>query len=213
VALPPADEVHVRALDLSRPPGEVGGLLPSGDLRRAERRGVRWANARAGLRELLGRYLDADPAGLAIVENGKPRLDPPSPLRFNLSHSGDVAVVAVASEREVGVDVEAVEDRDVARLARRMFLAAEQAAVAEAADPLLAYHRHWVAKEAFAKATGKGLASMRSFEVSLDGPEGPRLVHVANDRREAARWSLALLEDLPDGYVGALAYEGRATVR
>jgi 4'-phosphopantetheinyl transferase len=203
--LPPSDDVRVHVLDLTRAP--AGDLLPSSDLRRAELEGARWAAARAGLRGILGEYLGEDPAGLRIRDGGKPRLEPPAPLRFNLSHSGDVAVVAVATEREVGVDVERVEERDVERLARRMFLAAEQAAVAEADDALLAYHQHWVAKEAFAKATGKGLASMRSFEVSLDGPEGPHLVHVAGDQSEARRWSLSLLEDLPEGYVGALAHE------
>jgi 4'-phosphopantetheinyl transferase len=206
--LPPADEVHVRVVDLATPPPGMAHLLPSSDLRRAEQQGARWANARAALRQTLAGYLGEDPASLRIRDAGKPRLEPPSPLRFNLSHSGDVAVVAVATEREVGVDVERVEqDRDVARLARRMFLGAEQAAVHEADDPVLAYHRYWVAKEAFAKATGKGLASMRSFEVALDGPEGARLNHVANDPSEARRWSLSLLDDLPPGYVGALAHE------
>src|SRR3954449_11781288 len=171
--LPPGDEVHVHGLDLTRAPAGLGALLPSGDLRRAERQGVRWANARAGLRRGLAGYLDEEPAALRIRDAHKPRLEPQSPLRFNLSHSGDVALIAVASEREVGIDVERVErERDVQRLARRMFLAAEREAVAESHDPVLTYHRHWVAKEAFAKATGRGLASMRSFEVSLDGPEG-----------------------------------------
>jgi 4'-phosphopantetheinyl transferase len=204
--LPPADEVRVHIVDLTRSPG--ADLLPSSDLRRAEQQGARWANARAGLRAILGGYLDQDPAALRIRDEDKPRLEPASPLRFNLSHSGDVAIVAVATEREVGIDVERIEDdRDITRLAKRMFLNAEQAAVHESDDPLLAYHLHWVAKEAFTKATGKGLQSMRSFEVSLDGPEGPRLVHVAGDEKEARRWSLSLLDDLPPGYVGALAHE------
>jgi 4'-phosphopantetheinyl transferase len=211
--LPPADEVHVRVLDLTRAPEGVGALLPGSDLRRAELQGARWANARAGLRRTLAGYLDADPTALRIRDEGKPRLEPPSPLRFNLSHSGDRAVVAVATEREVGVDIERVEaERDVQRLARRMFLAAEQAAVNESDDPLLTYHRYWVAKEAFAKATGKGLASMRSFEVSLDGPEGARINHVGNDPNEAKRWSLQML-DVDATYVAAVAYEGEATVR
>jgi 4'-phosphopantetheinyl transferase len=204
--LPPADDVRVHTLDLTRAP--AGDALPSSDLRRAEREGPRWAAARAGLRRILAGYLDEQPASLRISDRDKPRLEPASPLRFNLSHSGDVALLAVATEREVGIDVERIDPtRDITRLAGRMFLSAEQSAVHEADDPVLAYHQHWVAKEAFAKATGKGLASMRSFEVSLNGPEGPRLVHVANDEAEARRWSLSLLDDLPPGYVGALAHE------
>ena len=211
--LPPADEVRVHVVDISRAPAGVGALLPGSDLRRAELQGARWANARAGLRMVLAQYLDEDPAALKIKDEGKPRLEPASPLRFNLSHSGDIAVIAVATEREVGVDVERIEpDRDVQRLAKRMFLAGEQQAVEEADDRALTYHRYWVAKEAFAKATGKGLGSMRSFEVSLDGPEGARLNHVANDPAEAKRWSIDML-DVQSPYVAALAYEGEATVR
>jgi 4'-phosphopantetheinyl transferase len=187
--------------------------LPSEDLRRAEQRGPRWAVARAGLRALLGRALDADPAALEIDATAKPRLEPPSPLRFNLSHSGDVALVALATEREVGVDVEEIRRRrDVGRLASRTMLAAERAAIDEAGDRERAFHRHWVAKEAFAKATARGIASPRSFEVSLDGPGGPRLVHVAGDEHEARRWSLHML-DVAEPYVAALVIEGEARVR
>lgn len=214
MALPPADEVHVHVLDLARAPARLAQLLPSSDLRRAEREGARWAHARAGLRRVLAGYLGEDPVALRIRDQGKPRLEPKSPLRFNVSHSGDVALIAVATEREVGVDVERIDERrDVESLARRTFLVGEQAALGEADDPLIAFHRHWAAKEAFAKATGKGLRSMRSFEVSLDGPEGPHLMHVGNDRAEARRWSLSLLDSVPEGYVAAVAYEGEATVR
>ena len=213
--LPPADEVHVWALDLSRSPGEVGGLLSSGDLRRAESmlaRRSEWVVARGGLRALLGRYLGEDPATLRLAGDGKPRLEPPSPLRFNLSHSGDVALLAVATEREVGVDVEEVHrDRDVEALARRMLLGSERAAVLEADDRELAFYRHWVAKEAFVKATGRGIKSLRSFELSLDGPGGPRLLHVGGDTAEARRWSLHML-DVADPYVAALVVEGEARI-
>ncbi len=207
--LPPADQVDLWALDLTRAPRGVGGVLPSEDLRRAEQRGAAWLHARAGLRALLARYLDADPAALRFDEGRKPRLEPPSPLRFNLSHSQDVGLLAVTTEREVGVDVEVVRPRrDVGR---RAFTNAERAAVAEADDPEEALHRHWVAKEAFAKASGRGLVSMRSFEVSLDGPEGTRVVHVGGDAAEAARWSLRML-DVAEPYVAALVVEGDARV-
>jgi phosphopantetheinyl transferase (holo-ACP synthase) len=98
--------------------------------------------------------------------------------------------------------------RDVGR---RVFTNAETAAVAEAEDPTEALHRHWVAKEAFAKASGRGVVSMRSFEVSLDGPGGTRLVHVGGDQQEARGWSLHML-DVADPYVAALVVEGDARV-
>jgi len=211
--LPPAGDVHLWALDLARPLREVEGLLPSDELVAAGRRGERWAVARAGLRGLLAGYLQTEPATLAFDERAKPRLEPTTPLRFSLSHSGDVALVAVATEREIGVDVEAVKQRhDLDALARRTLLSAERAAVAEADDPNLAFHRHWVAKEAFAKATGRGIASPRSFEVDLGGPGGPRLVQGGGDEGEARRWSLHML-DVAEPYVAALVTEGEARIR
>ena len=207
--LPPADEVQLWAIDLTRPPRGAGAILPSEDLRRAEQAGAAWLHARAALRVLLARHLEADPAALRFDEARKPRLDPVSPLRFNLAHAGDVGLLALATEREVGVDVESVRPRrDVGR---RVFTSAERAAVAEADDPELALHRHWAAKEAFAKATGRGVVSMRSFEVSLDGPEVERLVHVGGDSAAAARWSLRML-DVAEPYVAALVVEGDARV-
>jgi 4'-phosphopantetheinyl transferase len=83
--------------------------------------------------------------------------------------------------------------------------------VTEAADSSLAFHRHWVAKEAFVKATGKGIASLRSFELALDEPLGPRLIHVGGDPEQAARWSLRML-DVAEPYVAALVAEGNPRV-
>jgi 4'-phosphopantetheinyl transferase len=210
--LPAASEVHVWALDLERAPANLAHALTSAELRTAETAGARWAVARAGLRAVLGSYLDVDPSGLRLDERAKPRLEPPSPLRFNLSHAGDVALVVVATEREVGVDVEEVRrQRDPDGLMRHSLLSAERAAVEEAADPVRAFHLHWVAKEALVKALGRGVTSMRSFEVSLDGPGGPRVVHVANDLEEGRRWTLHPLE-VADPYVAAVVVEGEARV-
>jgi len=114
----------------------------------------------------------------------------------------------------VGVDVEPVKrDRtlDVERLARRILLTSERAAVMEADDREEAFIRHWVAKEAFVKATGRGVASLRSFELSLEGPEGPRLVHVGGDEAEARRWRLHMLDVAPP-YAAALVTEGEARI-
>lgn len=206
------------SVELDRPEGQVGvlgGMLTADELLRAGRFKVpdarpRFVVGRAALRALLGRYLGAEPAELRFAANahGKPRLDPDSPLRFNLSHSAGLALIAVARDAEVGVDVEEVKPRhDLRRLARRVFTEAER----EAIDGQLAFYRHWVAKEAFVKATGRGVASVRSFEVLLDAPGGARLVHVGGDPEEATRWTLEPLEVGP-GYAAALVAGGDATV-
>jgi 4'-phosphopantetheinyl transferase len=221
--LPPPGEVHVWSVDLDAPDlGVLGGMLTADELLRAgakqSEQGRRRAVAtRAAVRALLASYLGRPPDELAFGAgpHGKPRLEPASPLRFNLSHSGPLALIAAANAREVGIDLEQVKPRhDLPGLARRMFAEAEREAIA-AADPDdadRAFYRHWVAKEAFVKATGRGLgASLRSFEVLLEAPGGARLVHVAGDRDEAARWTLAAVPTAP-GYEAAVVAEGSATV-
>jgi 4'-phosphopantetheinyl transferase len=218
--LPPPGEVHVFSVALDRPDAEVGvlgGMLTADELLRAgakvaEDGRKRAVVTRAAVRALLARYLHAQPDELAFTAgaHGKPRLDPDGPLRFNLSHSGPLALIAVARDTEVGIDVEQVRPRaDFTGVARRVFTAAEREA---AADSDLAFYRHWVAKEAFVKATGRGIGSLRSFEVLLEAPGGARLVHVGGDMREAARWTLAPLDTEP-GYAAAVVAEAAVTVR
>jgi 4'-phosphopantetheinyl transferase len=211
---PAADEVHVWSVDLGRPAAHLAGALSEDELLRAANFKVedgrrRFVGTRAALRTLLGRYLDKDPAAFrfAAGPQGKPRLDPPSLLQFNVSHSGEVAMIAVTRERDVGVDVEQIKPRThLDGVARRVFTARER----EAIDGDPAFYRHWVAKEAFVKATGRGIASVKSFEVLLDAPGGARLVHVGGDPEEAARWTLAPL-DAPPGYAAAVVARGNAT--
>lgn len=112
-----------------------------------EHRRVLWTRSRGVLRALLGRYLDADsrPRELRFVlgPHGKPALRDDagwaSDLRFNLSHSGELMLVAVTAGREVGVDVELVRDRHPAELLRE-----------------------WTVREAIVKCLGTGLGAARA---------------------------------------------------
>jgi 4'-phosphopantetheinyl transferase len=214
--LPPSGEVHVWSVDLDLPAervGALGGVLSEDELLRAAAFKVedgrrRFVATRAALRTLLGRYLGEDPATLRFgtTANGKPRLDSSSLLQFNVSHSGSVAMIAIAGD-QVGIDIEEIKPREhQTGIARRVFTQSERDAIN--GDP--AFFRHWVAKEAFVKATGRGVASLRSFEVLLDAPGGSRLVHVGGDYEEAARWTLVLL-DAPAGYAAALVARGTVT--
>src|SRR3979409_2142049 len=93
-----ADEVHVLR-------------LPTGDR----------AAAGGALRDVLAAYLETSPEAIRIVDgaHGKPELAG-GELHFNLSHSGDVGLVAVAAEREVGGDVQRTDSRsDVVGRAER----------------------------------------------------------------------------------------------
>jgi 4'-phosphopantetheinyl transferase len=208
---PSQGEVHVWSVDVDQPVGALGGVLSEDELLRAADYKVeggrrRFVATRAALRTLLGRYLDQDPATLRFgtTPNGKPRLDPPSKLQFNVSHSGSVGLIAIASETQVGIDVEQIKPRERQDgIARRVFTQAERDAIDGDDD----FFRHWVAKEAFVKATGRGMSSVKSFEVLLDAPGGARLTHVGGDLEEATRWSLIPLE-APSGYAAALVARG-----
>lgn len=214
--LPPEGHVHVWTVDLDRPEKEVGalgGLLTADELLRAgevksEEGRHRAVVTRAAVRSLLAEYLETPPDQIAFATgpHGKPKLaQPHEPLRFNLSHSGGLALIAVANGTEVGADIEQIRDRrDIPGLARRVFSEAEREA---AADSTRAFYRHWTAKEAYVKAIGHGLASLKSFEVLLDAPGGARIVHVGGDVTMAARFTLRTLDEPAESYVGAVVAE------
>lgn len=125
----------------------------------ADRRGA----ARNALAAILADYLGgAEEAELSVAENGKPRLaTEPGRLSFNLSHSGELALVAIAPGGvEVGVDVERLRPRrDLVRLAERWLPADDAAAVATAgeAERESAFYAAWTRHEARVKCTGAGL--------------------------------------------------------
>jgi len=148
----------------------------AGDFRVEDAR-RRFVVARAALRKLLGTFLDLDAAKVSLVlgESKKPALAVShalSKLRFNVSHSGDLALIAITSGCEVGVDVERA--RSVghsADIARIYFHAAEKDAVLKTppGERDLAFLRCWTAKEAVLKAIGSGITgSLAEFQVSVD---------------------------------------------
>jgi 4'-phosphopantetheinyl transferase len=117
------------------------------------------------LRRVLAAYLDEEPEEIALTggEHGKPQLArEPKRLAFNLSHSEHLALVAVARDREVGVDVERVKpERDLIALAERALAPEEAAAVREAAGPerVRLFYELWTRHEARLKCLGVGLAA------------------------------------------------------
>lgn len=166
--------------------------------------------AHAALRSLLADYLRVAAGEIQFVSgaHGKPALAPPlaaSGLEFNLSHSHEVALVAVARQRAVGVDVEFVKRNfSFDELARRFFTTKEVGALFELPQPLQreAFFKCWTSKEAFLKAKGTGLSG-KLDEVGIT---------LANDQevRINARvpgWSLTGLTPCVE-YEGALVIQG-----
>lgn len=88
-------------------------------------------------------------------QRGKPSL--PSAKPFNLSHSGDYAVLAVSSG-SVGVDLERIRPIDWVKISARFFHPFERAFLAESADPQAAFFWIWTLKESYLKAEGLGFS-------------------------------------------------------
>jgi 4'-phosphopantetheinyl transferase len=215
------NEVHVWMVNLAPAAIEAEPLYPllSGDERvRAGRfcfveHAKRYTVARASLRRILSRYTNVAP-GLHQFKygaNGKPFL-PNAAIRFNLSHSSDLAVVAIAHDREVGIDVEQIRrDNDLLDLAEHFFAPDERAALRSlsAEERYSGFFRCWTSKEAYLKARGDGLSiDLHAFSVSLGPNEPAALIASAEGPAELRRWRFAQL-DLQDGYAAALAVEGR----
>jgi 4'-phosphopantetheinyl transferase len=216
---PPGDlallpgELHVWRIDLARARVDQAALSDEEQARAArfllERDRRRFVASHAALRRILTRYLGPVAPRFADGPHGKPFLDGAA-LRFNLSHSGELALVAVADGREVGVDVEAVRELDLAGMARVSFSPRERAALFALPpdERLPAFFRCWTRKEAHLKATGFGLAlPLDGFDVSLGPDEPARLVATRPDPDEARRFSLLHL-DVGPGYAAAVEVAG-----
>lgn len=160
--------------------------------------GERFLFAHGTLRLVLADYLQCDPLALRFGAhaNGKPFVEG-ADIEFNLSHSGALALIAVARGRRVGVDVEQVRPMpDLERVAGRVCTPGERATLAGLASPQRdhAFLAMWTRKEALAKATGEGIGGV--FRDARDGPADPDV-----------EWTLADVSDLP-GYVACVAAEG-----
>lgn len=216
-----AGEIHLWWAELSQPVKRLAKLaatLTADERERAARfrfpaHQNRFIAGRGLLRELLGTYLDRPPAMLRFTQGpqGKPALagqEAEATLYFNLSHSGDRALYAVAG-REVGVDLEAMDRRlDYAAIAERICTPCEWAVFQTFSAERIheQFLACWTRKEAVAKALGGGLASgLSTLDVCFrDSGLSDGRVGFASAGRE---WSV-LNVPLESGWIGALAAVG-----
>ncbi|MGH2616779.1 MAG: 4'-phosphopantetheinyl transferase family protein [Thermomicrobiales bacterium] len=140
----------------------------------------------------------------------KPALAGDSPLRYSLAHAGNRAALAVAWERDVGIDLEAVDlELDLPPLMAVACAPAEAARLETlpVAERVEAFLTLWTLKEAYLKATGAGLSQdPRTIAVELL-PNGRAAVRDTDPKSAHQRWSLSRLDAGP-GWVAALAIDG-----
>jgi 4'-phosphopantetheinyl transferase len=220
----PLDEVHVFAVPLSeaiRSDDELRSIISADERQRADRFEFdrprrQFIMTRAALRMLLGQMLNVPPVEVELIvySQAKPRLGSPheqSNLRFNVAHSCDLGLIAIAVACDVGIDVEAV--REVTHLepiARRHFHPAESAAI-DALPPeqrTKAFLNCWTGKEAAVKSVGMGVAeSLSQFCVPLAESDGAWIQTPQQNGWQSARvWLQRLVPG--DEYVAAVACVG-----
>jgi 4'-phosphopantetheinyl transferase len=216
-----ASEAHVWIADVRRHLPEriqLEALLGVKEIERVRRFRLeattdRFVIAHGLLRRVLAFYARRAPERLRFDVDalGKPRLVHEAgegPLEFNLSHSGDVILIAVA-RRPVGVDVEQWTPYDYDQLAQSVFSDYERAALrlTHPARKQAAFFAGWTRKEAYVKATGLGFSGgLTYFDVAVepDAPSPLRADRRAPDALE--RWSMRNLPVGP-GYSACLVVD------
>ena len=194
-----ANAVHLWLVPTSEVPPEDAAVLSSAETQRAarfhfEKDRTRYMAAHVWLRLILSRYLvcPAREIEFGVGAHGKPALAGScGALHFNLSHSGDLMLLAISAIGEVGVDVEQIRSGvSCVDLAKRYFEAREAQELRILAEPQRTdrFFELWTSTEARLKASGAGLSN----GATIINPD---------------RWSLLTLTPA-EGYAAALAVEG-----
>lgn len=172
--------------------------------------------SRGALRAILSRYLNISSHILCFDYNpyGKPSLivtQGGNTLRFNLSHSREMALIAITKNRDIGVDIEGINSKfSCLEIAEKFFSPLENSVLRSLPEHLqaTAFFTCWTRKEAYIKAVGKGLSiPLNQFDVSLAPGEPAALLNVEGNSEEASKWSLIELFPCSD-MVAAVAVAG-----
>jgi 4'-phosphopantetheinyl transferase len=183
---------------------------------------IEFTLAHGGLRLVLARYLEMEPAALQFRAGptGKPALldrqGGPHVLRFNLSHSHGRMLVAVANGQDVGVDLERVRrDREALKLAERFYTQAESERIKTrpASDQAWHFYRLWVAKEALLKAQGAGISLLQQCEILPSSFSSRASVRLLNDSAMPDGWTVQWLSCGPDWQAAVCASGNHWSVR
>lgn len=177
-----------------------------------ERDRRRFIAARGLLRAILGSCIGVRGAQISIEAHptGKPFLPQHRSWRFNVSHSQNFALWAVAREREVGVDIERLRlNLNLDALTNRLFSAPEKAWLRSKTSTHAAFFRLWTLKEAYLKADGRGIfLPLQEIDVSSETGR-PAHRDARSDRwRFLEQWRLQSLSVFPE-CVAAVAAEGQ----
>ena len=176
----------------------------------------RYVIAHAAMRDILSKYLGSTPASINLIQppNQKPSIDSAQnqiDLEFNLSHSHEIAILALSRSLVIGVDIEHIRNiPDIAQLAKRFFTLSEyEILLGSPADKQLSlFFKIWTTKEAFLKAKGLGISHhLDQFSVKLNNHQEP--IGICGSKSGIEPWILQRLVTFP-GYESTLAIESKS---
>jgi 4'-phosphopantetheinyl transferase len=212
--LPAPGNIHVWRIDLQHPALRALGerLLSDDETARARRfqfepHRQRFMAGRSAMRLLLGRCTGREPAAIRFQysAHGKPALPQTGstpPVRFNFSNTDRRALLAVAVDREVGIDLEGRErEINVPGLVRHILTGQEAAEFNRLPEAVRrqALLTIWTRKEAWIKALGAGFSRpLKSFSVSVDPGDIEQVLSMPEQAGAPADWTFRLLEAHPD---------------
>lgn len=176
----------------------------------------RYIAVRYLVRKTLGQYLQTEPRALKFYADtyGKPFLACGS-LHFNISHTADLLMLAVANFPDIGIDVESIKPRgSLDGLAVRCFTETEYQTWRQfpGAQQEAVFYRLWTKKEAFVKAVGRGIAlGLEKCEVQL--PVGGQLVNIPAEFGGATDWQITELPTNADSAAALVTTSCRFNLR
>ncbi|MES2211623.1 MAG: 4'-phosphopantetheinyl transferase superfamily protein [Pseudomonadota bacterium] len=147
----------------------------------------RFTNAHSGLRLILARYINDTARNLAFTEGkqGKPQLSNVPLVQFNLSHSGEMALLVIGQQYPIGIDLEYFSARTYYGIGEHLFSIKENQALKKAPPTLtaLVFFNIWVQKEALIKACGLGLSyPTQQFDVPILSSDSTEIYDALHQR-------------------------------
>ncbi len=213
-------EVHLWQIHLNQfLPTRLFASLDSSEQQRAQQLKTedlyrRFVVAHAAMRSILSQYLGASPGNIHLMQPArkKPSIHQAQNqmgIDFNLSHSHEMALIAVSQTFLVGIDIEHIRNMpDVTQVAKRFFTTKEYALLLQSSPQtqLALFFKIWTAKEAFLKAKGLGLSGyLDQFSIQLNTQQEPASIDMTEP--DAKNWTLHRL-DISSKYESTLAIKG-----
>ncbi len=175
-----------------------------------------YVRSRCSLRLILARCLSypADKIVFQYGEHGRPELEVPAvdDFQFNLSHSGHMALIVVSRGRNVGIDLNYLDQNQQWQpIAKRSFSSTEQALLFRLPEALqeTMFYRIWSQKEAYTKAFGDGFSyGFQNFTVAVDVNGTTGLLADTRRPQFVDDWMIVNI-DAGEDWIAALAYNSK----